>query len=213
MSKVKDFFANLKKSTKITLISCASFVLMTFLILCFFIVSPITPSDKAGNTYGRESVSPEGSTVSADVTTLVGGETVEVSKGTTRNATTTVTTTHKDYEIIITTGTGRYDEYYEEGKLNTGGFTGEYQVDPFVPVTEQPTEAYTGGYEPTTGYEPVEDPTEPYTGEDPTEPPTQEPQPITEPITQAPTEPITQAPTQAPDPPVPTPTEGGESSW
>lgn len=118
MSKVRDFFVNLRKSTKITLISCVSFVLMTFLILCFFIISPITPADKAGSTYGRETVS--GSVISTDVTT-VPGEGLEVSKGTSKAATTTkVTTSHEDYVITITTGAG----FYTGGRINTGEYDG-----------------------------------------------------------------------------------------
>lgn len=200
MSKVIGFFANLKRSTKITLISCVSFVLMTFLILCFFIMSPITPSDKAGHTYGRESISPDGSTVSSDTTTLAG---VGAVTDTASESTTTVTTTRKEYKITITTGTNKYGEYYSEGRINAGeyesGYTNPYQTTTSA-YTTQPytgyTEPYTGsGEEPYTG----EYPTEPVTGEIPTEPiVTQAP---TEPITQAPTEPIiTQAPTEIPKP-------------
>lgn len=175
-----------------------SFVLMTFLILCFFIMSPITPSDKAGHTYGRESLSPEDDTA-AETTTLA-GESVEVSKGT---STITVTTTRKEYKITITTGTNKYSDYYSEGRINAGGYEGEYTTSYYQTTsTAYGTEPYTGYIEPTTGYgeEPYtgEDPTEPVTGEYPTESITQPP---TEAPTQAPTQPIiTQAPTEAPKP-------------
>ncbi len=114
MTKIRDFFASLKKSTKITLISCVSFVLMTFIILCFFILSPITPDDKAGHTFGRESVSPDGSTVS-DVTTSGDGDSLEVSKGTTNTTAYRVTTTHEDYVITVTSG-----DFYMNGRIITG---------------------------------------------------------------------------------------------
>ncbi|MCR4862275.1 MAG: hypothetical protein K5884_06645 [Ruminococcus sp.] len=120
MSKIRDFFANLKKSTKITLISCVSFVLMTFIILCFFIISPITPDDKAGNTFGRESVSSDGSTVS-DLTTSGDGNSLEVSKGTTNTTAPGITTTHVDYTITVTSGTGMY----YDGRIIIGGEYGE----------------------------------------------------------------------------------------
>ena len=123
MNTIREFFANLRKSTKITLISCVSFVLMTFLILCFFIISPITPDDKAGSTYGRETVS--GSVISTDVTTIA-GEGLEVSKGTSKAATTTrVTTSHVDYVITITTGAG----FYTGGRINTGDYGGGYDYN------------------------------------------------------------------------------------
>ncbi|MBR4626130.1 MAG: hypothetical protein IKO47_00230 [Ruminococcus sp.] len=203
MGKVKEFFGSLKRSTKITLISCVSFVLMTFLILCFFIMSPITPSDKAGHTYGRESISTD--TTDSTITTSAAG--VDISSDTTGKSTTTVTTTHKDYVITITTGTSRADDYYTDGRINTGEFTGPYNVDPFQATSEQSTQSYTNGYEPVTEY--TTGGQEPYTGEDPTEPYTGEI--TTQEPTQAPTEIVTQAPPQT-QPPVIEPTTGGEVS-
>ena len=49
MNKIKDFFNELffglSKSTRITLISCGSFIMLTFVILLFFVLFPITPSE------------------------------------------------------------------------------------------------------------------------------------------------------------------------
>ena len=56
MEKIKSLFGNLKKSTVITLISCGCFIALSFIILCFFIMFPITPSEKVMATFGRESV-------------------------------------------------------------------------------------------------------------------------------------------------------------
>ena len=56
MSKIKDFYEGLKKSTKITVLSCGSFVVMTMLILAFFIIFPITPSEKIMTNIGRENM-------------------------------------------------------------------------------------------------------------------------------------------------------------
>ena len=151
MSKIREFFADLRKSTKITLISCGSFIVMTFVILCFFIMSPITPADKAGSTFGRESISPDGSTVNSIVTTIdENGNSIEVSRGTTNTASTasTVTTTKKEYKITVTTGTGHYNVDgkiiigdYEGYNYNTtttayGGYSGESYTT---------TQAYSGG--------------------------------------------------------------------
>ena len=54
MSKIKEFFAGLgkffsglKKSTRVTLISCGSFIVMTAIILLFFVLFPISPPEKA----------------------------------------------------------------------------------------------------------------------------------------------------------------------
>jgi len=215
MSKIRDFFANLRKSTKITLISCGSFVVMTFVILCFFIMSPITPADKAGSTFGRESISQDGSTVSSNVTTLdENGNVVEVSKGTTNTASTasTVTTTKKEYKITITTGTG----YYVDGKI----IIGDYEGYNYNTVTTTADNGYSGGYTTTAadgGSEPSTT-TRNEGGEEPTtvpeyggdEPPTVPDEPVT----------TTQAPVEQPTQPVVVdvpdagnePSPGGESS-
>ena len=211
MSKIREFFADLRKSTKITLISCGSFIVMTFVILCFFIMSPITPADKAGSTFGRESISPDGSTVSSSVTTLdENGESIEVSKGTTNTAS-TVTTTKKEYKITITTGTG----YYVDGRISIGDYEG-YNYDP---TTTTAANGYSGGVT-TTAAGGVDEPVtttqaggfeEPTTapeyggGETPTIP--DEPVTTTQPIvTEIPTEPVV----LPPDPPAGG--EGGESA-
>ena len=185
MSKIREFFANLKKSTKITLISCVSFVLMTFLILCFFIMSPITPSDKAGKTFGRESISADGSTVSTVITTIdENGNTVEVSKGTTNVASTasTVTTTHKEYVKTITTGT-----YFVDGKIVIGNYDNDYSYT----TTTTSYSGYSGGEYATTtttdesGEEPIKTTT---TAAEPVQTTTTEMQQVTEPPVK-PTEP------------------------
>jgi hypothetical protein len=144
MSKVRDFFLNLKKSTRITLISCLSFILLTFIILCFFILSPITPTDKAGNTYGRESISRQDGNTSSQITTsLNSGETVvsNVSADYTTTVTTTQTTTRTEYVITITTGTG----LYTDGLIPTGKYDNYYNQNPYNPAGNGNT---TGGDEP-----------------------------------------------------------------
>lgn len=56
MNKIKNFIVTLSKSTKVTLISCASFIFMTTLILFFFVIFPITPSERVISGLGREAI-------------------------------------------------------------------------------------------------------------------------------------------------------------
>lgn len=98
----KGFFSKLKKSTIITMVSCISFVVMTFLALLFFIKFPITPSEKFTAGLGRESIYRQNSVEGLEVTT-----TAETSSATTNEPTTTVTTTARtDFKITVTTGKG-----------------------------------------------------------------------------------------------------------
>ena len=112
MSKIKGFFANLKKSTKITLVSCGCFIAMTAVILGFFIMFPITPSDKVIASFGRESVIKKDASQSQAVTTTVTAlDSIEASKGTTymTTAVTTMRTTRRrEFSVDITTGSGFY---------------------------------------------------------------------------------------------------------
>lgn len=56
MESIKNFFRGLSRSTKITLISCASFLLLTLIILLFFVLFPITPSEKIITGLGRSGI-------------------------------------------------------------------------------------------------------------------------------------------------------------
>ena len=53
MYKSKEFFGNLSKSTRLTVISCGIFIILTFIILMFFVMFPITPSEKVISGMGR----------------------------------------------------------------------------------------------------------------------------------------------------------------
>ncbi|MCM1507112.1 MAG: hypothetical protein NC177_08270 [Ruminococcus flavefaciens] len=110
-SKGKGFFSRLKKSTVITMVSCISFVVMTFLALLFFIKFPITPSEKIMASIGRESIYRHNSVEGLEVTTASAvpeTQTTTTSAVTTTTAlqTTTASTTHSDFVITITTGKG-----------------------------------------------------------------------------------------------------------
>lgn len=102
MSKGKGFFSKLKRSTIITMVSCISFVVMTFLALLFFVKFPVTPSEKFTAGLGRESVYRQNSAEGLELTT-----TAETSSATTTAQTTTLATAEKtDFKITVTTGKG-----------------------------------------------------------------------------------------------------------
>ncbi|MBQ8181479.1 MAG: hypothetical protein IJ010_05840 [Ruminococcus sp.] len=211
MSKVRDFFTSLNKSTKITLISCGCFVALTVVILCFFVLFPISPSDTIQEKYGREAkASKNGESAQIVTTQPADDEEYIASKGTavSRTVTTTRTARKKNFSVTVTTGDG----FFSGGKIPTGGTP--YETATTVPIeepVEEPTEPMTGsGFEeptePMTGTG-IEDPTEPITGsgiEDPTEPPPVEDP--TDPPVELPTDPP--APPPATDPP---PVEGGDT--
>ncbi len=202
MNKVKEFFMGLNKSTRITIISCGCFVLLTLVILIFFMLFPITPSERVISSIGREGlVYDDGSDDEVVVTTTV----TTASDVETVVTTTEVTTIPINSETRMTFTT--LDGYIPGGYLATGKYNGNgYQTTTTVtaiPETTLPPEQTTDpGFnveQPAT-----ETPTEPVTDVIVTEPPTE--QIVTEP----PTEPIvTEPPTPAPtDPPVePQPTD------
>lgn len=104
MGKVKGFFSKLKKSTIITIVSCGSFIVMTFLALLFFIKFPITPSEKIMASIGRESIYRNNNIEGLAATTTTTQTTT--SQTTTGLQTTTAPATHSDFIITITTGKG-----------------------------------------------------------------------------------------------------------
>ena len=200
MSKVRDFFASLNKSTKITLMSCVCFVALTVIILCFFVLFPISPSDTIQEKYGREAKASNNNETSQVVTTQpADADEYIASKGTavTTTAITTRTRRKKNFSVTVTTGEG----FFSGGKIPTGSYettTTEPVEEPIEEPIEEPTEPITD-----TG---IEDPTEPPTGtgiEDPTEPPVE-----------VPTDPPVEVPTDPPAPPPATdtpPAEGGDT--
>lgn len=101
MKKNTGLFGSLQKSTKVTLLSCISFIALTLLILIFFLLFPITPSERIMASIGRENMynnNPQNvkSVVTAAVTTA-NNDIFEEETG---------TRTTKTYKIVITTGSG-----------------------------------------------------------------------------------------------------------
>ena len=138
MSKITGFYDSLKKSTKITVLSCGSFVVMTMIILSFFILFPITPSEKIMTNIGRgENMFQEnGEPVQSGVPTVE--TTVSTAPVTTTKVTTTkphTTRARTTFTINITTGSG----FSMNGRIPTGGMPGYTEtyttpVDPSEPV-------------------------------------------------------------------------------
>ena len=139
MSKGNGFFSNLKKSTKITLVSCGCFIAMTALILFFFVMFPITPSEKIISSIGRESISKKDQSDLVSSTTT-GMTTVHTTSVTTKTRTTTVKGTKSDYVISITSGSG----FYTGQKIPSGGYPDENYY--YNPTTSTIADSeYTGG--------------------------------------------------------------------
>lgn len=140
MSKKKSYFSGLKKSTKITVLSCGFFLLLTMIILIFFVMFPITPSEKVIAGLGRENISRNSrqtTMVTTAAVTTTAMDNVVVSKAAT--TTTAETTTHKDFTITVTSGSG----FYVSNTIPTG----EPYAAGYVPTTETATEYYDETYD------------------------------------------------------------------
>ena len=138
MSRGNGFFSNLKKSTRITLVSCGCFIALTAVILTFFVMFPITPSEKLISSFGRESIykqDPQGTSPVTSVTTTMTND-ILVSKAT---RTTTVTKVKRtEFTISITSGSG----FFKGQKIPSGNFTGDYSYTPTT--TTSVISGYTG---------------------------------------------------------------------
>lgn len=144
MNNKSGFMSNLNKSTKITMFSCLGFILLTGIILVFFIFFPITPSEKVMASIGRENVMNNGSdgspqSITPAVITTVSGENEDIDTSTT----TTGTTTTRTVNIRITTGSG----FLWNGRIPTGGFSNGNSSttvvdDPVVPTPDPSSPVY-----------------------------------------------------------------------
>ena len=145
MSKKKSYFSGLKKSTKITVLSCGCFLILTMAILIFFVLFPITPSEKVIAGLGRESISRSNRQTTVASTTAVtttAMEDVVVSKA--AATTTAATTSHKEFTINVTSGSG----FYVSNTIPTG----EPYSAGYVPTTETATDYYDETYDDGSGY-------------------------------------------------------------
>lgn len=192
MKKNTGLFGSLQKSTKVTLLSCISFIALTLLILIFFLLFPITPSERIMASIGRENMynnNPQNvkSVVTAAVTTA-NNDIFEEETG---------TRTTKTYKIVITTGSG----FLWNGRIPDGISDTETTVvihdEPSYPTADP------GYNHPFYTQPPVSEPEPPATDVtpiDPVEPPVDPTEPPVDPIN--PTDPVTPEPpvTDAPAP-------------
>ncbi len=210
MKKNNGFLGNLQKSTKVTLLSCMSFIALTLLILIFFILFPITPSERIMASIGRENVSNNNQNNNADTALGI----VTTAKATSETVNTgiieeeTGTRPAKTYKIVITTGSG----FLWNGRIPAGIDDTKTTVvisdDPEYPVAD-PGYAYPVYTQPATEEEPEypEDPnvTTPANPENPDYPAGTEYPVATEPPVDPNIPPVTDAPVPVdpvtPDPP------------
>ncbi|MBR6792462.1 MAG: hypothetical protein IKM49_05015 [Ruminococcus sp.] len=194
MNRVKEFFLGLNKSTRITLISCGCFILLTFIILMFFVFFPITPSEKAIARIGREGLV-YNETDEQQVTTAVTENNNTPAETTTTTVTTTTGVTTEPVRITFTTPEGFYiPGYIQTGEVGVNNFT--TTTSSTEESTEDPSETTTTTTEPGT-----EDPTDEPGIEDPTDEPSTDPTdaPSTDPTDPPVTEQPATTPPETPD--------------
>ncbi len=219
MNKLSEFMSGLKKSTKITLLSCGSFVVLTVLILVFFIAFPITPTEKVMSNIGRgENIFKQGEELQTSTSALTTASSPS-SKVTTAEVRTTASkrTSAKALEsvnIVITTGSG----FSMNGRIPTGEmpYGDDTQTTPVEgqtdPNGDRPYNPYehdpNGIFTPPTTTPNNENPTNP--NPDPNIQPTD---PVTPDPNIQPTDPVNPDPGNVtPDPGNVTPGEGGEQA-
>lgn len=137
MSNKSRFISNLNQSTKVTMISCFGFVLLTAVILVIFILFPITPSEKVHASIGRENVVDNNSNGSPQSITPSVVSTASNENGEDDETTTTTygTTTTRTVKIRITTGSGfLWNGRIPTGVTPNGNTTTTVAADPTVPV-------------------------------------------------------------------------------
>jgi len=129
MSRGNGFFSNLKKSTKITLVSCGCFIALTAVILTFFVMFPITPSEKMISSFGRESIYKQDPQGTSPVTAVTTTATNDVSTTKTKRTTTVTKVRRTEFTISITSGNG----FFKGQKIPSGNFSGE--LNTYTPTT------------------------------------------------------------------------------
>lgn len=145
MKKKHKSFSRLKKSTVITMVSCGSFVVMTFLALLFFVKFPIKPSEKIISSMGRSGIYRQNVSYSDNTTTTTTTTTTQtvfsVTETDTRQ-TTTASTTHKEFIITITTGKGFKTEFEGHDVPVMDYYDYDYSYTTYVDKQEETTTDY-----------------------------------------------------------------------
>lgn len=128
--------SGLKKSTIITMVSCGSLIVTTFIALLFFIKFPITPSEKIMASIGRESIYRSNNVEGLEVTTTTTQTTTATQTSvSTYSQTTTTSTTHTDFVITITTGKG----FLTGGRIPTVPYMPEENISDYSDYTVDTT--------------------------------------------------------------------------
>lgn len=141
MNKNTKFSGGLHKSTKITLLSCVSFIILTMIILAFFILFPITPSERIIASIGRENIfngNNNGNNVTAnpEVITTTSATSIVTAGVNTNPTKSTGTTTTKTFKIVITSGSGfMWNGRIPSGVANNTKTTPVY-ADPVYPTRD-----------------------------------------------------------------------------
>ena len=129
MSRGNGFFSNLKKSTKITLVSCGCFIALTAVILTFFVMFPITPSEKMISSFGRESIYKQDPQAASPTTAVTTTATNDVTATKTKRTTTVTKVKRTEFTISFTSGNG----FFKGQKIPSGNFSGE--LNTYTPTT------------------------------------------------------------------------------
>lgn len=139
MKKNKGFMKSLNRSTQVTLLSCASFIAMTVILLVFFSAFPITPSERIMASIGRENILENNNPNNENIAAVSGTTTGKQSAVTTavKSSVSTGMTTTKTFKIVITTGSG----FMRNGRTPTDNGNGDTKTtvifdDPPVPTPD-----------------------------------------------------------------------------
>lgn len=169
MNKIKQFFFGLQRSTRITVISCGCFLGLTIVLLFIFVLCPITPSEKAIASFGREELAQ----LESDPVSTTVAEQGEDTETQTTVAAMEITTEYSQ-KIFTEDTTG----FLTGGNIMTGSegyeYPGQTSTQPAQTPNNAPTEPAPNGepstqpsteaHEPTTqpsgGGEPLQEPTD-----------------------------------------------------
>lgn len=128
---MKKFFASLSHGAKVTLVTCGCFLLLTMLILTFFMLVPVKASSNANHVNDELIVTTAVTQVTMETTTEVTGTTFH--RQTTDKNRKSVTTT------TVARGNGWQSNDYDSYNNDTdNGYDNGYDVTPEEPVYTSP---------------------------------------------------------------------------
>lgn len=111
---MKKFFSDLSHRTRVTLITCGCFLVLTMLILIFLMLCPIQESSSANNVNDSLVVTTVASETTDSVSETTVAATTKFNRQTTdANRTTTAAATTKSYQTEAVYNYNAYDNYDE----------------------------------------------------------------------------------------------------